>query len=109
MNIIERLRKHYTGRERKEVSNPCITAREAIEIANHIHSLEQPCNCELVVSLRKTIDELRLELKEFTEPPEFLEEQWPFCECGNPILGNSHMLPNGEGPMCSSCYAAEVL
>lgn len=59
-SIIERLRKHYTGRIRKEVSNPCITAREAIEIANHISALEQPCNCELVVSLREEIAALRV-------------------------------------------------
>ena len=58
-SIIERLRKHYTGRVRKEVSNPCITAREAIEIANHISALERPCNCELVVSLREEIAALR--------------------------------------------------
>ena len=63
-SIIERLRKHYTGRVRKEVSNPCITAREAIEIANHISALEQPCNCELVVSLRRNIDTLESELAE---------------------------------------------
>ena len=63
-SIIERLRKHYTGRVRKEVSNPCITAREAIEIANHISALEQPCNCELVVSLQEEIAALRKTIAE---------------------------------------------
>ena len=107
--IIERLRKHYTGRQRNEVVNPCITAREAIEIANHISALEQPCNCDLVVSLRKTIDDLRAELLEFAEePPEHLED-WPFCECGNPFLGKTYTLPDGDGPVCADCYAAEAL
>jgi len=30
----------YVGKDRKEVRNPCITAREAIKIANYIDRLE---------------------------------------------------------------------
>ena len=36
---MNRIRK-YAGKERKDVSNPCITAREAIDIANHVVRLE---------------------------------------------------------------------
>ena len=30
----------YAGKKRSEVNNPCITANEAIELANHIKKLE---------------------------------------------------------------------
>lgn len=39
-SIIQRLR-HYVGKDRQQVSNPCITAREAIVIADYIDELEK--------------------------------------------------------------------
>jgi hypothetical protein len=73
-DILERLRKHYTGRERRDVTNPCITAREAIDIANHIHLLEQPCDCTSVTILQSELTHFKAKIAALEKENESLRD-----------------------------------